>query len=218
MTPLQLKNFFRSDVRDEAAPYLWSDAEIYSYMDDAQKMFCRLTGGLADYSSPLCEIPVSAGARTVAYDPRILKLRGIRRVSDGEGVKVLNYEDMDVRYADHRNWERPGPIQAVITGMEANKLVLVGTPVVDDALRATVYRLPLEAVTETSTSFEIDEQHHRHLLSWMKHLAHEKQDAETYDRGRAAEFRQKFLEYCAEAKGERERREHKYRTISYGGL
>lgn len=218
MTPLQIKNFFRSDVRDEAAPYLWSDAEIYSYMDDAQKMFCRLTGGVADYSSPLCEIPVSAGARTVAYDPRILKLRGVRRVSDGEGVKVLNYEDMDVRYADHRNWERPGPIQAVVTGMEANKLVLVGLPVTNDALRATVYRLPLETVTETSTLLEIDEQHHRHLLTWMKHLAHEKQDAETYDRGRSAEFRQKFLEYCAEAKGERERREHKYRTITYGGL
>jgi hypothetical protein len=55
-------------------------------------------------------------------------------------------------------------------------------------------------------------------MNWMKHLAHEKQDAETYDRGRSMEFRDKFLAYCDQAKAERERREHKYRTVAYGGI
>ena len=43
MDSTALHDLFRSEVRDEATPYLWSDAEIYSYIDDAQKMFCLLT-------------------------------------------------------------------------------------------------------------------------------------------------------------------------------
>ena len=102
--------------------------------------------------------------------------------------------------------------------MDVNKLRLVAPAVADDTLQAIVYRMPLEDITASSTAFEIDVQHHRHLLNWMKHLAHEKQDAETYDRGRSTEFRDKFLAYCDQAKAERERREHKYRTVAYGGL
>ena len=73
-------------------------------------------------------------------------------------------------------------------------------------------------VNTHTTGWQIDVQHHRYLLNWIKHLAHEKQDAETYDRGRSVEFRDKFLAYCGQAKAERERREHKYRTVGYGGL
>jgi hypothetical protein len=51
----------------------------------------------------------------------------------------------------------------------------------------------------------------------MKHLAHLKQDAETYDRGRADQFRTEFFAYCDQAKAEREKREHKFRTVAYGG-
>ena len=102
--------------------------------------------------------------------------------------------------------------------MDANTLRLVAPAVADDTLQAIVYRMPLEDITASSTALEIDAHHHRHLLNWMKHLAHEKQDAETYDRGRSMEFRDKFLAYCDQAKAERERREHKYRTVAYGGI
>lgn len=232
MTPAQLKDLFRSDVRDEAAPYLWSDTEIFVYMDDAQKMFCREGGGIADSTSALCTLPVAAGATYLDYDPRILKLRDLRRASDGRNVDILNFEDLGhpglaqddygqsasfdtggIKFTDH-----PAPISAAIVGMDANKLRLRTPAVADDTLMAIVYRMPLEDITAASVAFEIDAQHHRHLLNWMKHLAHEKQDAETYDRGRSIEFRDKFLAYCDQAKAERERREHKYRTVAYGGI
>ena len=232
MTPAQLKDLFRSDVRDEATPPLWSDVEIFVYMDDAQKMFCREAGGIADSTSTMCSIPVTAGDEFVAYDPRILKLRDLRRASDGRNVSILNFEDLGhpgsamddygqvtpfgtggVKFATN-----PSAVTGVVVGMDANTLRLVAPAIADDILRAIVYRLPLATITSASTAFEIDEQHHRHLLNWMKHLAHEKQDAETYDRGRAMEFQAKFLAYCDEAKAERERREHKYRTVGYGGI
>ena len=68
-----------------------------------------------------------------------------------------------------------------------------------------------------TVALEIDEQHHLHLLDGMKRLAYRKEDAETYDRGRADQFDAAFYAYCDQAKAERERREHKYRTIPYGG-
>jgi hypothetical protein len=232
MTPAQLKDLFRSDVRDEASPPLWTDTEIFVYMDDAQKMFCRQGGGIADSTSPICTLHVTAGDAYLTYDPRILKLRDLRRMSDGRNVDILNFEDLG-----HPGWtqddygrsmsfgaggikftDRPAPVTAVIVGMDANKLRLLAPAVANDTLQAIVYRMPLEDITASSTAFEIDAQHHRHLLDWMKHLAHEKQDAETYDRGRSMEFRDKFMAYCDQAKAERERREHKYRTVAYGGI
>ena len=232
MTPIQLKDLFRSDVRDEASPPLWTDTEIFVYMDDAQKMFCRKGGGIADSTSSICTMQVVAGGTYIDYDPRILKLRDLRRASDGRNVNILNFEDLG-----HPGWAQddygqstsfgtggvkfntnPTAITGVVVGMDANKLRLVAPAVADDTLQAIVYRMPLEDIIASSTAFEIDVQHHRHLLNWMKHLAHEKQDAETYDRGRSMEFRDKFLAYCDQAKAERERREHKHRTVVYGGM
>ena len=91
MTPTELKDLFRSDVRDQTEDYLWSDTEIFVYMDDAQKMFCRSGGGIADSVSAICSLPVAAGDVSVPYDPRILKLRDLRRASDGSNVDIINF-------------------------------------------------------------------------------------------------------------------------------
>jgi hypothetical protein len=232
MTPAQLRDLFRSDVRDEVAPYLWSDPEVYSYMDDAQKMLCRESGGIADSTSSICVVPVRAGDTYLVFDPRILKLRDVRRMSDGRNVRVLNFADLGHPntvpddYGQYANLDIggakfstvPAPITGIITGMDGDQFRLSAPALEDDELRLIVYRLPIYDVSANSTELEVDSYHHRHLLSWMKHLAHEKQDAETYDRGRSSEFRSQFLAYCDQVKAERERREHKHRTVVYGGI
>lgn len=226
MDSTALHAFFRSEVRDEATPYLWSDAEIYSYIDDAQRMFCRLQGGIADASSPVTHIEVAAGDVFAPISPRILKLREAHRSADGYDLEILNFEDLQFHrpiddYGHHTGYRidnTVGVVRAVIVGMESNKLRLVHIPEEDQAIDLIVYRMPLDTITAGGgQSLEIDEHHHRHLLYWMKHLAYQKQDAETYDRGRADMFRAEFLAYCDQAKAEREKREHKYRTIGYGG-
>ena len=206
---------FRADVRDEAAPYLWSDAEVISYIDDAQKMFCRLQGGIADATSALTLLAVTAGDAFAKYDPRILKLRAAYREADGRELELLNFEDL--QFDGGKLDTSPGELRALVTGMEANKVRLVRAPTENTSVRLVVHRMPLESIEDESQLLEIDEQHHRHLLHWMKHLAHQKQDAETYDRGRAEQFRTEFIAYCDRAKAEREKREHKYRTVMYGG-
>ena len=212
---------FRSEVRDDVAPYLWSDTEVYSYMDDAQKMFCRLQGGIADATSPVTRISVAAGDVFAQISPTILKLREARRSTDGRGLELLNFEDLQTNdfgeSQGHQLSSAPGPVRALVVGMEDYKLRLLSVPTEPLTIELVVYRMPVNTVTAGGQVLEIAEQHHRYLLNWMKHLAHQKQDAETYDRGRSEMFREEFEGYCDRAKAERERREHKYRTVTYGG-
>ena len=51
MTSNELLDMFRRDVMDVRRPYLWTDEEIYAYMNDAYNMFARMTGGISDYTT-----------------------------------------------------------------------------------------------------------------------------------------------------------------------
>lgn len=219
---------FRAEVRDEATPYLWSDAEIFGYIDDAQKMFCRMHGGIADSSSALTTLVVAAGAEFVTVSPLILKIRAVRNAATGRDIQLLNYEDLQLGGAggqydygqyvsNFRLDSTPGEVTGAVEGMEPNKLRLVAIPLEETTLKLVLYRMPRLTIDSTGLPLEIDEHHQRYLLHWMKYLAHQKQDAETYDRGRAEQFRNEFEIYCDRAKAERERREHKYRAVAYGG-
>ena len=73
-------------------------------------------------------------------------------------------------------------------------------------------------MVDESSALEIDEQHHRHLLLWMKHLAYSKQDAETYDKKAAEDNAAMFEAYCKKAMKERERLRYHPRVVRYGGL
>lgn len=226
MNTTDLYDRFRSDVYDTQEPYLWSDVEVFQYMDAAQKQFCRLAGGIADSTSPLTQVSVSTGEPWAAIDSRILKIRRVQRQSDSKKVEVINHEDLDRLldgddYGTRRQFKldnMPGEVRFIITNMEQDKIRLIRVPAVDDTLEMSVYRMPLKSVTGKDQKFEIHEQHHEYLLHWMKKLAYSKQDAETRNDKVAETNETKFRQYCDQARLEREAREHKARVISYGGI
>lgn len=215
MTPQELFAAFREDVRDTMEPYLWTDAEVWRYMNDAQRMFCRRTGGIADSSSGLTMVPYKKDMRYVPYDPKILK---IRTIYDGIRRREVEMMNLEVREMCRRS-DAKGEISGVIVDTDMHQMQLYPLPVEDGWLELTVWRLPRMTLSAADDSqFEIDEHHVMHLLMWMKHLAYSKHDAETYDKTKAAEFQQAFYHYCDESKRERERREHRPRTVAYGGI
>lgn len=212
MDSTALHDLFRSDVRDVETPYLWSDIEVYAYLDDAQKMFCRMQGGISDATSALTQVAVVADQPFSTISSRILKIRELISRTQHRRIELANVEGVDT------SRDIPaGPLRQAIVGMEANKIRWVPVPVASETVELLIYRLPLVDITTSGQAIEVDEQHHRHLLLWAKHLAHMKQDAETYDKGRSDMFKADFQLYCDQAKAERERREHKYRTVAYGG-
>ena len=218
---------FRADVVDTASPYLWSDNELYSYMDDAMNMFARLTGGIADFTSPVTAVAVTAGNRIGAIDPSILRIMSATRASDGGRVTIINSTD-EVNLPAPNDYgtqtalnmsNTPGPVRYMVIGAQRGVVKFIQVPVVADTLNLVVYRLPLTPITGPSQSLnEIGAEHHAHLMIWMRHLAYAKQDAETFDRARSAEQKAMFEAYCVQACSENDRYKAKVRVVRYGGL
>lgn len=217
MLAKELRSLWRSEMADTVQPYLWSDAEFFTYLTDAERMFCRLTDGIADGTTPeITDVNMAAGDTWADIDPRILKIRGITRVSDGRPVDLLNFEDLEPRGL--RFDGSTGTISSVIVGMEENKLRALRVVSAADTLSMLVFRLPLDAITKGDQSPEISEQHHEALLMWVKHRAYGKQDSQTLDKNKAADFEMQFRAYCRSARAEQQAKRHKPRTVRYGGI
>lgn len=228
MNSTDLFSAFRSDMRDEVAPYFWSDSDLARYANAAQIQFCKLEGGIADSTSAATQVAVTAGEAFSDLHPSILKVRHARRQSNGGELVLLNLEDVQGGHLQSEDYGvmnltsassflATGELRGMVLGMERNKARWVHIPAEDDTVLLTVDRRPLEAITGKGIDLEIDEDRHEYLLLWMKYMALLKQDAETFDKARAETYKAQFEDYCRQAKGDRERREHKFRTVSYGG-
>lgn len=213
MTTTELLAIFREEVYDAVAPYLWSDALIYRYIDDAQKQFCRDTYGIADARSFKVNIK-SDGTEWYRYDPRILKVRGAVFSDTGRKVPIIPFEKM----AEHGysfNGSQ-GPLAALITGLEENTFRTVPVPNAVSTVNLTTFRLPEDVVA--GDELEIAPQHHIHLLHWVKHRAYDVQDAETYDKKASEKYLNSHLAYCAKVLQEQSRAGHEAGAVIYGGI
>lgn len=224
MTPEQLLSHFRVQVSDTARPYLWSDDEVYVYMDLAHKMFVRKTGGIFDVSSEACTVQITAGEKYSDLHPSILHIRkavkddfseiSVANVSDEQFMATYDYGVMK-RLS---NLEEVGRVEYMIIGEERNKCRWVRVPDADGEVSLTIARLPLSDVTESSDSFEIASEHHHYLVDYMKRLAYQKHDADAFNPKLSAEAEARFFAYCDYVWREWERYRHKPRSVAYGGI
>lgn len=211
-----LLDLFRVEMNDTAKPYLWSDEEVIGYIDDAQKMFCRKTDGIPDdETTEVCVLEVVPGTDRLDLHPSIRRVRSATRRSNGRPVEVLNPENTAERgyFFDGR----PGPVRALVIGGSNHRARVWPLSDETETLDLAVYRLPLTTIDDTDIPLEVDSEHHPHLLMWCKHRAYSKQDTETVDRVKAAEFEAKFNDYCEQVTREEARKRHKTRTVAYGG-
>lgn len=224
----ELYELFRSDVVDEALPYLWTDTEVFRYMNDAYRHFIRLTGGVADSTSDITQVSVVTGEAFADVSPHILKFRQAYMVGTGNEIEVANQEDAHrFRRADYSasriliNDVTPGPVRYMVVGQERGKVRWAQVPMADGVVQLSVYRLPLDTIAEGNTSFvfpDIGDEHIEFLLLWMKARAYGKQDTETFSTGKRDSYKAEFEQYCLAAKAEWERYKHKARAVTYGGI
>lgn len=220
----ELYDIFRSDVSDLKKPYLWTDAEVWRYMNSAYVSFVRLTGGVADSSSDITQVDVVVGEGEAEVSPLILKFREAELVSTGRKIDIVNHTDSPLRSeSDYGNLstafrKTSGPVRYMVIGKQRGRVTWVQIPQENDSVQLTVYRLPLARITGEGQRFDdIGDEHHEHLVVGMKALAYGKQDAETFDKGRRDEYKAAFEAYCAWARSEVERYKTKVRTVAYGG-
>jgi len=226
MDSTSLYDRFRSEVFDSAEPYLWTDNEVFQYMDAAQKTLVRATGGIADSTSDLTKLTVVAGDPWVVVDPRVLTIRRAQLESNGRVLALLNHENLAsmVDTYDYGLQRGPrmdtqeGPVRYMVLNMDQDRVRLIAVPAAEDVIQLMVYRLPLTTIVGSGQALEVAEQHHEALVIGMKSLAYRKQDAETRNDKLAKDCEMTFAAYCTQARRERERREHKPRAVAYGGL
>lgn len=217
MNTTELYWYFRSEMHDQEEPYLWEDVEVLHYLDDAQKMFCRKTEGISDSrTADVTQIEVEAATEWYAISPLILKIRSAYRTDTGRPIDFGNLEHFNEMRVVFDG--REGPLRLLIQGLEANALRAYPVPNEDVTVQMSVFRLPLVPLDDFDLELEIAEQHHRHLLMWMKHLAYDKQDAETLDKTKSRDFEQKFYDYCDMVKAEQTRARRAHHPVAYGGI
>lgn len=243
-TPTQLKDRFRLDVMDVeggtgGADFLWSDQEIYDYMDEAQRMFVRRTEILRKtsgftpaltsitYTAPLGD-PVDADGYITPHAKIIRPLRARMTVAaNREPLDIVTAEDMDQGIYDKdygtrftQNWQdKAGPARYLVTNLTDTAWRLVPIPTVDDVVQLTVLHMPLNDVSATLAALEVTEREDQHIIKlWMKHLAFLKQDADIYDKELSDKFEAAFEKKADERRREIRRTRFRHTGMRYGGI
>ncbi len=219
MTVNELIAMFRTETADIEAPYLWTEEEVITYLNDAYFMLVRFMGGVADSASAPCTVAVLANATSIPIDPTFIRITRAFRVSDGAEISVIEDTDTPLvrdssgKLALLRVGSATGPIQYIVLGADALTARIHPVPIAPDSIALHVRRLPVTPlVAGTGTPTDVRTEHHLHLLKWMKAMAYRKQDTETLDPVKAAENEALFLQYCSQAVHEQERMRRKSRT------
>ena len=234
MITQDLIDLFRKQVSDVDEPRLWDDIEVFQYLVDAQDMFVRKMGGFSDYTTTaLTDIAVVKGQPFTKHSKYILRIRSGKFLNARKSVDFISEADLTLKINTHTatnligdyGWTLPsfmddhdvGPVRWGILGVQDHAIRWWRVPPESDTVRLHIYRLPYPRMVDEDSELEIDEQHHLHLIMWMKYLAYSKEDAETYDKDLSERNKAAFLEYCDMAKAEKDRQRFKPRIVHYGG-
>lgn len=191
---------FREETVDEAQPYLWSDALILRYLDEAQTDFCRRTEGIEDSASSVCSVAVPAGTAVVKLDPKIRKVRAARLAGHTLPLDITSVEE-----ARQNNATASGAPRTLVLGLGGGKALLAPTPATSVVLHLDVFRLPLTSIEAPGDETEVDDMHASALMYGALFRAYSRPDVETMDRTKAEYFRQLFADECARAAREQGR-------------
>ena len=212
MTLADLITHFRNLTSDIEAPYLWSDDELYVYVEQAQNTMVKGFDGFRDSTSAMTQIVLAANAPTVAIDPRILRILHAQDPVLGP-LEVINR-------TDHRAHQLivPGAVKYLILGESEDQARPWPVPVVDTAISLTVNRLPKNPIVNDASVLEVRPDHVVYLVQGMLEQAHLKDDPETLNPGKSEKAGKRFVELIAKVKDELNARNRIARPMSYGGI
>lgn len=213
MNTTELLAIFRDEVSDTVVPYLWSDALVYAYIDDAQKQFCRETFGIEDARTH--KLTLAPNVEWYKLNPKIMRLLSAADSVTGRDIPILSVEDAKSQHLKF-DGRKAGLVDALVKGQQKNYLRAWPIPTAAAVLPLTTLRLPTDI--GAGDDFEIDEQHVLNLLLWVKYRAYAKQDVETLDKRKSLDCKTEFLAYCVDSKREQGRLRRTVGVTKFGGI
>lgn len=174
-TSAELLALFRLNPVDAITPYRWADAQVYSWLSEAQREACTRSDLIFDTStSSICHVSIVAGTASYSISPLIVRVNTVFLV-DGEGnrerLSLYNRDEMDSLFPDWRT-EEEEPDGCIIEGIT---LTLNRVPVGSGTLYLEVIRLPTASISSSSQP-EIPSIHHEELVSWAVYRAYQIDD------------------------------------------
>lgn len=194
MTLAELIAQFRVDADDTAAGPLSSDANITSWLNEAEQEAAIRARLIHDTSTvAVCSIAVVAGTASYPLHAAITEITRAVFVPTGSTREYEIYlTDRVEQDRSHSGWRTRTdiPREAIQTD---TTLTLGCIPSTDGVISMEVYRLPLVNIEDsTSESPSIGAIHHRHLVQWALHRCYSRPDADQHDPGRAAIAEKEF--------------------------
>ena len=181
MTLLQLLTLVANRLDDTKEPYLWSDEELTSYANQRINELCNTIPIFVDTSTlAITVIPVIAGTRVYATDPRIIYINTVLLASKPWPLQRITSAELNTSMAGWR--ASSNTPSCFLTDFQKDTITLYPNPIVDDTLTLEVTRYPLSDLNyllAETTSPEIPTHFHEFLVPGMTSLAYRKADAET---------------------------------------
>lgn len=193
MTLAELIALFRSDADDIVAnPYLWSDAELKGWANEAEQEAALRAKLLFDASTTaVCQIAIAAGTTSYPLHAKVHDVEHARIIDSAGNVTRLTITDRIELERVRPDWRyETRPPRALIR--YDGRIEVDCIPDSDYTLRLEVHRMPMADMVSNTDTPEIAPIHHRHLVKWMLHRAYQRPDSETHDPERSAKAEQAF--------------------------
>jgi len=200
VTLADLLNELRVSRLDDAVqPYLWSDDELVSFLNDAVRQVCIRQRCLLESTQSFCTINVAAGTQLVPVDPHILAIRFLRQ--DGSTSNMQPAGITSKRFFKlHATWDTDtdttGDLEYWVPDYQNGFIALFPLPTADIVLKLNVWRLPIEdeelTLADPTAEPVVNPAWHVDLLDWVVYRAFSKPDSDTEQQARATAAAQTF--------------------------
>lgn len=195
MNLFDLRQSVRRKLRDTSQPTLWSDAEIDSNINEAEREACIRSSLIEDDTSPITLLDVNTTDRQYTIDPLIV---------DVAGITVSGRPDLVVS-----GWT-----------LRENVVVFDRVPARAEFLQMRVYRLPLKDMEDDDDEPEIRAMYHDKMIDWAISLCYLVPDSDAFDQGASDRYAARFSASFGERKSAltiRTQREKTSKAVAFGG-
>lgn len=176
----------REDILDDTvAPYLWSDAALTRYANEAVSEACK-RAPLINRSST---IAVVVGTPTYLLDSSVKQVTLVITGATQSPLTQTTTAELDAFVGVHWRDQEGTPTHFI---KQAHKLTLYPKPVATDSLLITSINTPDD---DFDLDDDIDSSLHHGLMYYIAYKAYLKHDADTYNPERAAEHLALFDRY-----------------------
>ncbi len=170
---------------------LWSQDDILEYARDAESEACERADLLVDNTSALTDITINTSTGTFGLASTVIAVLSAKLALGTEPLMETSELVLDLSVSD---WAASTGTPRSYVKTPTNKVILYPKPIVADTLNMTVSRFPNTPIT-VSGSPEVDSRYHPGLILWILHRAYLKNDSETLNTGKAADYEKAFEKF-----------------------